>query len=166
MSEERPRSQDIRAALGRFVTGVTVLTVLDAQGHLAGLTANSFTSVSLDPPTVLVCVGCRTRSYDALVRCRRFAIHILGEDQREAAAAFATRGGERSGVCRWGANSRGYGVLRNALAVLECRLAAEHPAGDHAIVVGAVEHFETAAASGVPLVCYGGKLFGLGGAAA
>lgn len=163
MSGEERASRDIRAALGRFVTGVTVVTVLDARGQLAGLTANSFTSVSIDPPTVLVCVGCGTRSYNALVRRQRFAIHILREDQAEEATVFATHGGERSRVCGWGVNSRGYAILRNALAVLECHLAATHPAGDHAILVGTVEHFETASPSGAPLVCYGGKLFGLGG---
>ena len=166
MSDDGHGTRDLRRALGRFVTGVTVVTILDPEGRLAGLTANSFTSVCLDPPMVLVCVNCSARSYEALVRQRRFAVHILGEDQADAAAAFAVHGSERHGICEWAINARGYAVLRGVLSVLECRLADEHTAGDHAIVVGAVEHVETATGEGTPLVYYGGKLFGLGSAAA
>ena len=158
-------SAALRRVLGRFVTGVTVVTALDGEGQLHGLTANSFTPVSLDPPLVLVCVNLGTRSYGALLQKGRFAIHILSHEQGEIARAFAASGGDRAGICAWQVNSRGYPILEKYLAVLECRLEREHHAGDHAILIGRVENLVSGADSDQPLVFYGGRMFGLDEAA-
>ena len=158
-------SAALRRVLRRFVSGVTVVTALDSEGRLHGLTANSFTPVSLDPPLVLVCVDLGTRSYSALLQKGRFAIHILSREQREIARAFAASGGDRAGICAWQVNSRGYPILEKYLAVLECRLEREHHAGDHAILIGRVENLVSGADGDRPLVSYGGRLFGLDEAA-
>ncbi len=154
-------SAALRRALGQFVTGVTVVTALDGEGRLHGLTANSFTPVSLSPPLVLVCVNVGARSYGALLEQGRFAIHILSREQGEIARKFATSGGDRAGICGWQVNARGYPILEKYLAVLECRLEREHHAGDHAILIGRVEHLVTGKDGDRPLVFYGGRLFGL-----
>ena len=158
-------SSVLRSVLGRFVTGVTVVTALDGEGNLHGLTANSFTPVSLDPPLVLVCVNLRTRSYGALLQKGRFAIHILSREQGAIARAFASSGGDRAGICGWQVNARGYPILDKYHAVLECRLEREHHAGDHAILIGRVENLVNGAEGDGPLVFYGGRLFGLDEAA-
>jgi flavin reductase (DIM6/NTAB) family NADH-FMN oxidoreductase RutF len=151
----------LREAFRRFVTGVTVVTGLDQNGALVGMTANSFTSVSLQPPLVLICLGHRSRSYGSLIRSGKFAIHVLSEDQADIARAFAVEGGNRSEICRWHVTERGNPVLEHHLAVLECRLAQEHKSGDHAILVAAVEALSVRESERAPLVFYGGRLFGL-----
>jgi 3-hydroxy-9,10-secoandrosta-1,3,5(10)-triene-9,17-dione monooxygenase reductase component len=152
---------ELRDALRRFVTGVTVVTGLDHSGALVGMTANSFTSVSFEPPLILVCLSCRSRSYGSLIGSGRFAINVLSDDQADIARDFAIRGGDRSTICPWRLSERGYPVLENHLTALECRLAQEHKTGDHAILVGAVEGLSVRDDDGAPLVFYGGRLFGL-----
>lgn len=151
----------LRHALGRFVTGVTVVTALDDDGELVGLTANSFTSVSLDPPLVLVCLGLGSRSYEHCVRRGRFATNVLAGDQEAVARGFAVRGGARTGLCAWRLSERGYPVLETSLARFECALVNDIRAGDHAILIGMVEAFEIDDADADPLVFHGGRLFGL-----
>jgi flavin reductase (DIM6/NTAB) family NADH-FMN oxidoreductase RutF len=85
----------------------------------------------------------------------------LSEDQADIARAFAVRGGDRSGICRWQLTDRGYPVLDEHHAALECRLEREHKTGDHAILIGAVEALSVHSGEGAPLVFYGGRLFGL-----
>jgi flavin reductase ActVB len=138
-----------------------VVTAVDGQGRLHGLTANSFTSVSLDPPLVLVCVDVGARSYGPLLQQGRFAIHILSRDQAEIARAFAAKGVDRAGICAWRVDGSGYPILEKYLAVLRCRLEREHHAGDHAILIGRVEDLDSGADGERPLVFYGGRLLGL-----
>lgn len=151
----------LRGALGHFVTGVSIVTAVSEAGELCGLTANSFTSVSLDPPLILVCVSYAARSYRAITRNGRFAIHILRNDQIEIARAFAIGGQARSGISSWHLNERGYARLDRHHAVLECRLHQEHRGGDHAILIGQVEGLEVPNAGSSPLIFYRGRLFGL-----
>ncbi|MBM3572145.1 MAG: flavin reductase family protein, partial [Alphaproteobacteria bacterium] len=87
-----------RQALGRFATGVTVVTARAADGAIAGLTANAFSALSLDPPLVLVCVSYTATSYPVLQRSERFVIHILAADQAELARGFATSSADKSGL--------------------------------------------------------------------
>lgn len=152
----------LRGALRRFVTGVTVVTTLDDEGALVGLTANSFTSVSLDPPLVLVCLGLDSRSYEHCVRRGRFATNVLAGDQGDVARGFAVRGGCRTDVCTWRLSERGYPVLESSLARFECALVNDVRAGDHAVLIGRVEAFDTDEDDADPLVFHGGRLFGLG----
>lgn len=157
---ETSAGRALRDALGEYATGVTVVTALDAGGGLCGLTANSFTSVSLEPPLVLVCIAHGSRTYASLRERGCFAVHILGREQEALARDFAARGGMRADRCRWLVNERGFPVLETCLTTLECRLFNEHAGGDHAIVVGEVERLSRAA-SGEPLLFHRGRLLGL-----
>jgi flavin reductase (DIM6/NTAB) family NADH-FMN oxidoreductase RutF len=153
--------EQLRIAMRRYITGVTVVTTLTDDGGIAGLTANSFTSVSLDPALVLVCLNRSARSFETIVRTGRMAIHVLADDQRAVARGFAAHGGERGLVCRWRKNERGYAILERYFALLECRITNVHEAGDHAIVVAQVEAIEGPPAQATPLVYHNGNMFGL-----
>lgn len=128
--------RDLRDALGRFVTGVTLVTTQTAQGPL-GITANSFSSVSLDPPLVLWAPARKSSRFPAFEAAEYFAIHILGTDQRDLAERFARSGGDFAGI----ETTSGHGgtpLIAGCAARFECRHAAGHDGGDHLIVVGEV----------------------------
>jgi flavin reductase (DIM6/NTAB) family NADH-FMN oxidoreductase RutF len=154
---------ELRHVLRHFVTGVTVVTAFDDTQQLIGSTANSFTSVSLDPPLVLVCLGLESRTYGHCVARGRYAINILASDQGEIAQCFALRGGDRARLTSWRASQRGCPVFEHCLAVLECELVREVVAGDHAILIGRVLTFDVRDTGNHqnPLVFYGGKIFPL-----
>jgi flavin reductase (DIM6/NTAB) family NADH-FMN oxidoreductase RutF len=139
-----------RDALARFASGVTVVTARSAAGPV-GFTASAFTSVSLAPPLVLVCVARRSSAHDAVVAAPAFGVNVLSERQRWLAEQFA-----RSGVDRFDRVPLGGGCLAGVLLVegaivhLECRHHAAHEAGDHTILVGEVASASVAA--GRPLV--------------
>ena len=107
-----------RRILGQFATGVTIVTIVDPEGGLSGFTASAFSSVSLDPPLVLVCVKYGARSYRHLRQQQAFTIHILAADQTRIAHSFAAPGGDRSMACDWRVNQRAFsdsfGVPRGA----------------------------------------------------
>ena len=125
-----------RDALGRFATGVTIVTCLSDRGPL-GITANSFASVSLDPPLVLWSPARASARFDAFVQARAFAIHVMAEDQVETTLRF-TRAGEDFEGLNWTEGRDGVPVLPHCLARFECIRNAVHDGGDHAIVVGRV----------------------------
>ena len=133
-----PDTGKLRRALGRFVTGVTVVTTRDAVGAPLGFTANSFTSVSLDPPLVLVCVGHEVEGFDAYRRCPGFAINVLGESQRALSGRFAAEHPDRFGGVRWRQGAYGAPILEGCVAVLECAPWRRIEAGDHMILIGRV----------------------------
>ena len=128
----------LRDALGCFATGVTVVTCLDREGHPVGLTANSFTSVSLDPPLLLVCVKRTAASAAALTQASHFAVNVLQTGQQPASIRFATKDQDRFGATPWSPGEFGPPVLRDSLGVFECSAHAVHEGGDHHIVVGEV----------------------------
>lgn len=150
-----------RQILGKFATGVTVVTMLNDEGQLSGLTANSFNSLSLDPPLILVCVSYQARSYKHLRNRQEFAVHILDADQAPVARRFAVSGGEKSAACDWHVNERGFPILSRFHAVMECRLHQEYEGGDHAIIVGRVQRLYGHADAGDPLLFYQGQFFPL-----
>ena len=128
-----------RAALSRFASGVTVVTTRDAHGMDHGMTATSFASVSLDPPLILVCVDHTATMANAIMSGEYFAVHILAEGQASVSSGFARR--EATDKFAGRRLSRGAGsipLLDDALAQLECRVHARHPAGDHTVVIGEV----------------------------
>ena len=127
-----------RDALGCFATGVTVVTTATEEGPLA-ITANSFTSVSLDPPLVLWCAARRSLRHDAFARAGRYSIHVIGEDQRALAARFA-RSGHDFTALDWAPDAHGTPILAGCLARFDCLAEARHPGGDHSILVGRVIH--------------------------
>ena len=152
---------EIRHAMRRCVTGVTVLTTLDDSGNLIGLTANSFTSVSLEPPMVLICLGLRSRSYEHCIRRGNYAINVLASEQGDVARRFAVRGGSRDDACSWRLSDRGIPILERSLARFECTLTKHVLAGDHAILIGEVGAVSLGDDAD-PLVFHDGGLFGLG----
>lgn len=145
---------DFRAALGRFATGVTVVTCMSDRGPL-GMTVNSFASVSLDPPLVLWSPAKSSSRHAAFVTAEHFVVHVLGVEQQEICRQFARDGLNFEGLtvteCAGGAP-----LIEGCLAHFECSRHATHDAGDHTIVVGRVE--AAAAKDGQPLVFAVGAL--------
>ncbi|WP_132123406.1 flavin reductase family protein [Actinocrispum wychmicini] len=127
--------------MARFATGITVLTVAGDEGH--GMTANAFTSVSLDPPLVLCCVARPARLHEAIMTTRQFGVSVLGADQEELARYFADRdrppGAAQFDAVSWLPGPRtGAPLLSGALAWLECDLTQVYNGGDHSIFLGEV----------------------------
>ena len=125
--------------MGCFATGVTVVTCADAKGRPHGLTVNSFTSVSLDPPLVLVCLAKAAASAAPLVESPHFAINVLRTEQRPASITFSSRVEDRFGQTRWTEGAEGAPLLAGSLAQFECARHAVHDGGDHHILVGRVK---------------------------
>lgn len=142
-----------RHALGTFATGVTIITCDSVEGPV-GITANSFASVSLDPPLVLWSPAKTSSRFNLFRDAAHFAIHILSEDQRDAAAGF-TRSKSAFDGLDWTRGANGVPLLTGALAVFECALQATHDAGDHLIIIGQVTQARTR--PGTPLVFQGGR---------
>lgn len=132
-----------REALGTFVTGVTVVTTRDARGASVGMTANSFTSVSLDPPLVLVCVGRASSNIATFAEASSFAVNILSEGQHDTAAQFARRGIDRFAGVSHRSGETGSPILQDCLAWFDCTLHQRVDAGDHMILIGRVRAFES-----------------------
>jgi flavin reductase (DIM6/NTAB) family NADH-FMN oxidoreductase RutF len=128
----------LRDALGCFATGVTVVTCLGANGNPAGLTVNSFTSVSLDPPLLLVCLHKMAASATALTEASHFAVNVLQTGQQPASIRFATRDEDRFGATPWACGEAGAPILEDSLGVFECERYAVHNGGDHHILIGQV----------------------------
>jgi 3-hydroxy-9,10-secoandrosta-1,3,5(10)-triene-9,17-dione monooxygenase reductase component len=131
----------LRDAMSRFATGVTVVTTLGADGEPQGATANAFSSVSLDPPLILVCLAHTSHTLAALRTHGSFAINVLGSDHEELARSFARSGDEAA----WGdpehlPGPTGSPLLAGVHAAIDCRVFAVYPGGDHDIVVGHVQH--------------------------
>jgi flavin reductase (DIM6/NTAB) family NADH-FMN oxidoreductase RutF len=149
-----PESErEFRDALGLFATGVTVVTAIGAKGPV-GITANSFASLSLDPPLVLWAPARASRRFAAFASARHYAIHVLSVEQFALGRHFAREGldFDLAGV---EFNPEGVPILTESLARFECRRQAVHEGGDHAIVVGEV--LRAAARPGAPLVFSGGR---------
>ena len=151
-------SQQFRAALGLFATGVTIVTVRSPDGGLVGLTANSFNSVSLDPPLVLWSLSRRAGSMPVFTQGSHYAINILAADQKALAQRFATRDIDRFAGVAWREGAGGAPVLDGAAATFECANRSRYEEGDHVIFVGEVERC-TARAGAQPLIFHGGRYF-------
>lgn len=151
--------QQMRAAMGHFATGVTVVTARDGDGSPLGTTANAFSSVSLEPPLLLVCLARDSLTLAALREAGRFAINILGEHQRDHSTRFAAKGSEaRAHELEFGEHLDGVPYLEGSLATIACRLDAVHRAGDHEIVIGEVASISLAEAEAevAPLLFFRG----------
>lgn len=148
-------TRELRNALGRFATGVCVITVVDEQGAPLGLTANSFASVSLDPPLVLWSLQNGSEVYDSYARPRHFAINVLAEDQVDLSNQYARKGQHLLDPEHFRYGRHGTPLLRDALVSFECELHATHEGGDHLIIVGRVRDMLTRP-TGQPLLFYCG----------
>lgn len=145
----------LRMAMSRYATGVTVVTA-SVDGHDHAMTANSFTSVSLDPPLVLLCVQQGRGFHEAVESSGRWGVSVLAEDQRRVASWLSTPGRPLQGQLESVPHHRtstGVVLLDGALATLECETVQAHEAGDHVILVGAVQAADHAD-RGRPLVYY------------
>ena len=150
-----------RRVLGSFVTGVTVVTTRGADGRPYGFTANSFASVSLEPPLVLVCVGRAVEGFEVYRRCERFAINILSDSQRVISVTFATDCANRFARIRWRGGIHGSPILDGGVGSLECAAERRIEAGDHMILIGRVLAVEGSAQR--PLVYFRGDYRSLAG---
>ncbi len=128
----------LRDALSCFATGVTVVTCLGGEGQPAGLTVNSFTSVSLDPPLLLVCLAKFAASATVLIEASHFAVNVLQTGQQPASIRFSTRDEDRFGATPWSCGEAGAPILADSLGVFECERFAVYDGGDHHILVGKV----------------------------
>lgn len=147
----------LREVMGAYPTGVTVVTATDACGVPFGLTVNSFTSVSLEPPLVLVCIGHRSNSHDRLVDAPAFGINVLAAHQGLAAQRFAREPSDgRFDECTWAPGASGVPLLDGAVAWLECARHDVIGSGDHTILIGRVER--AGVGEGPALVFHRGRL--------
>ncbi|MFT6076583.1 MAG: flavin reductase (DIM6/NTAB) family NADH-FMN oxidoreductase RutF [Yoonia sp.] len=146
-------SDSFRGALGTFVTGVTVITTDSPEGPVA-IVANSFSSVSLDPPLVLWSPAKSSKRFEYFAGSRRFAVHVLAADQRDICAAIINSKTAIKDVPTHRSHC-GMPIIEGALATFECNLEATHDAGDHVIVVGRVTKAHHL--GGDPLVFHAGK---------
>jgi flavin reductase (DIM6/NTAB) family NADH-FMN oxidoreductase RutF len=143
-----------RAALGRFATGITVITSQDASGADIGMTVSAFSSLSLTPPLILVCIAHTASMHDALLSADAFAVNLLSSEQEAIARRFADSDAKRFDGIGYRRGAHQVALLDDALAHLECRRVAQHEAGDHTIVIGEVEGAEVADVK--PLLYYRG----------
>ena len=145
-----------RNALGEYTTGVTIITARDASGHLSGLTANSFVSVSLDPPLVLWSLSLYSGSLPLFQTVSHYAINVLAQDQLEISKRFATSGIDKFTGINFIEGAGSAPVLPGSCASFECRNEITHAGGDHVIFIGLVEKF-TRIEGKAPLVFQGGR---------
>jgi 3-hydroxy-9,10-secoandrosta-1,3,5(10)-triene-9,17-dione monooxygenase reductase component len=148
--------RELRQIFGRFATGVTVVTA-KYSGDLFGVTVNSFTSLSLDPPLVLFCIHSRSSFRAALGVGASFTVNILAEEQKEIAALFSS-GADRFLKVNSLPGLGGSPVLTNSLAYVTCEVAQEVPGGDHVIVIGEVADIGLLRRAGAPLGFYAGAM--------
>lgn len=151
---------EFRDVLGHFATGVTIVTTRDSDGNPHGLTANAFTSVSLDPPLVLVSVDKKAESHEHLEKSRFFCVNILGEASEDLSNRFAKSGGEKFEGVSHSDRHTGAPVLDDAIAWIDCHLDQIYEGGDHTLFVGRVTGLH--AIGGRPLLYYAGKYHRLG----
>ena len=147
-------SARFRQMLGHFATGVTVVTTAD-EGEPSGLSVNSFTSVSLDPPLVAFCVANVSTTWPRIRAVGSFCVNILAEDQEDVSRAFARRSADKFRGIGWRPAESGAPILAGALAWLDCEVENEYGGGDHVIVVGRVRAMGIGREVG-PLVFYRG----------
>ncbi|MEM7295709.1 MAG: flavin reductase family protein [Pseudomonadota bacterium] len=155
--EPAHNTRRFRNALGQFATGVTVITTHDENFGWVGITANSFASVSLEPPLVLWSPARASQRFDVFSEAIRYAIHVLRADQREIADGFV-KDWDAFGTAKWAENDHGVPILTDCLARFECKLSASHEGGDHVVVVGEVT--QCALGTGAPLIFAAGRYGG------
>ena len=161
MDVQEDGAASLREVMGSYPTGVTIVAACDADGDPYGLTVNSFTSVSLDPPLVLVCIGHSSTSHDRLLASSGFCVNVLAADQSVLAARFAREPsqGRFDGVT-WAPGDSGHPIISGSLAWLDCVVHEVLRGGDHSILVGRV--VASALNDGEPLIFHRGRLISSG----
>ena len=156
-----PDARALRAALGRYATGVCLVTTVAPGGKREGMTINSFASVSLSPPLVLWSISNEARSADVFLGAQRYNISVLGAAHQDLALHFARPAEDKFERCAddFVSGRNGLPRVRGALTAYECSVYSRHAEGDHTILIGRIEHFESADSE--PLLFHAGKLGGL-----
>ena len=147
--------QELRRVMGHFATGVTVITTMDKEGSPFGLTANAFTSLSLNPPLVLICVDKGVQCYSCFEESKLFAVNVLSEDQEEISRCFAIKGSEKFSAIQWHKSDTGLALLDGAISYIECKIVQSCDGGDHTIYLG--EIISATASAGRPLLFFKGQ---------
>ncbi len=151
--------RDLCDALGTFATGVTIVTAMMPTGEPIGFTANSFTSVSLEPPLILVCIAKSAAGYAAYTSANAFCVNVLSEDQRDLSGTFAQRGTDKFVGVPWHQDRTGSPTVDGSVGYFDCNMHQVNDAGDHAILLGHVVAFD--ATDDTPLCYHRGKYVGL-----
>lgn len=144
-----------RDVLGNFVTGVTVITAPDGE-EMVGISANSFTSVSLDPPLVGFCPAHTSTTYPRIRRAGKFCVNVLAEGQEQVARLFGKTGVDRFAEISWSYSPSGSAIINGCLAWIDCSIEKEYEAGDHLIVLGRVQALDLDT-SASPLLFFRGR---------
>jgi flavin reductase (DIM6/NTAB) family NADH-FMN oxidoreductase RutF len=152
-------TRELRDALACFATGITVVTTRAKDGQVAGVTANSFCSVSLDPPLVLWCLSKSAPSGSVFIRATHFAIHVLAEDQADLSARFSRPSKDKFAGLQLSEGLAGTPLLEGAAAIFECRCEHRYEGGDHLIMVGKVERYRHT--DRLPLLFHFGRYCGV-----
>ena len=150
-----PVSKDeFRSALGRFASGVTVVTTKTKDDKPIGITVSAFASVSLEPPLILVCIDKRASIHDVLEEGHHFAVNVLAENQEVVSRRFASKDPDRFAGTGYTEGIEGDPILNDSLACVECHVVHSYPGGDHTIIVGQVERMNVS--DGKPLAYFRG----------
>jgi flavin reductase (DIM6/NTAB) family NADH-FMN oxidoreductase RutF len=151
---------EFRSALSQFATGVTVITTLDDEGQPHSMTANAFSSICLDPPTIMVCIAHGTHTYGYLEQTRRFGVNILKREQQELGAYFAKRPEDRTGDVeyQYSEGEDGVPILDDSMVFFGCEVLGSHVYGDHTIYVGAVKEMRQNESS-APLMFFASRWY-------
>jgi flavin reductase (DIM6/NTAB) family NADH-FMN oxidoreductase RutF len=147
--------KELRRVMGQFATGVTIITTRSSDGTPYGLTANAFTSLSLDPPLCLVCVDRKAESFAHFYDSRVFTVNVLTREQEELSNRFAKSGGDKFTGVATVPGHHGAPLIAGALAHLECLITDTLEGGDHVIHVGRIEHVDVS--PGDPLLFFQGR---------
>lgn len=142
-------ARELRTAFGAFMSGVTVVTAVSERDVPVGFTANSFTSVSLDPPLLLVCPARSLTSFSVFETCSHFAVNILSENQQDVSNTFATSKGDRFAQVGWRADAWGCPIFDGVAASFSCATHERMEAGDHLVLVGRISAFRNSGAAGL-----------------
>jgi flavin reductase (DIM6/NTAB) family NADH-FMN oxidoreductase RutF len=145
----------LKTVMGHFATGVTIVAGVDEAGEPVGFTAQTFHSLSMDPPLILVCPGKSVASWPRIRPTGKFCVNILSGAQEAAAMSFASKTADKFAEITWrAAPGTGSPMIDGSMAWIDCELDAEHDAGDHTIVVGRVVHVDIAEGDVHPLLFY------------
>ena len=148
--------KNLRNVLSKFATGVTVVSTIDSDGKPIGMTANSFTSVSLEPPLVLWSIGINQPSYDAFLKAKGYSVSILSKDQKDICDLFSSPIENKFSEIDYTLTDNGFPVIQKSLAWFDCLKWNNYPGGDHQILVGEIKNFY--ADENDPLIFWNGSL--------
>ena len=151
---------ELRRVMGHFATGVTVITTVSKTGEPYGLTANAFSSLSLEPPLLLVCVDKKAESYPHFEESKVFTVNILSDSQEALSRRFAVSGGDKFQNVAYHMGANGAPIIDGNIGYIECKLYAGYDGGDHTIYLGEIQQAETRDAK--PLVFFRGGYRALG----